>query len=191
MKTLVEDSFALSTKLLRSDLQKARNKDPVDGEYLNFRHNNRPSVLYYSIEYSLDGNTYLVVTVGEEPQKILLSEHQFNFGIRTYFTCGCSQRTNALYLKETFFACRKCQNLRYSSTTINVRSDHGAMLYMASKKLKLMNMREQIGRIFYRSKYTKRFERWLKLCKQAGLYGQIKDALELMEAIKRSQSQQI
>lgn len=158
---------------------------------MNFRHNGRPSALDYYIEYGLDGNTYLVVTVGEEPQKILLSEHQLNFGVRTYLTCGCGHRTNALYLKDTFFACRKCQNLSYASTTINPRSDHGIMLYRESKRLKLITMREQIGRIFYKSKYTKRFERWLKLCKQAGLYSQIKDALELMEAIKRSQSQQI
>ena len=59
MKTLIESCFGLSTKLLRNDLQKARQKEPVEGEYLNFTQDGKPSALDYSIEYSFDGNTYL------------------------------------------------------------------------------------------------------------------------------------
>lgn len=44
-------------------------------------------------------------------------------------------------------------------------------------------MRESMGRIFYKSQYSKRFKRWLKLCNQAGLTDEIKDANDLMTAI--------
>ena len=191
MNTLVENCFRLSTKLLRNDLRKARNKEPVEGEYLNFIHNGRSSTLFYSIEYSFDGNTYLVVTFNTEPQKILLSTHELTFGTRTYLSCPCGHRTNALYLKNSFFACFECQKLRYGSTSINRRSDHGQFLYQQSKRLKLMNMRADIARIFYKSKYTKRFLRWKKLCDQAGFVREVSDAEVLMDAIKEWQSQQV
>jgi len=118
----------------------------VEGEYINFTQDGKPSALDYSIEYNYDGNTYLVVNVGVEPQKILLSDHNLTFGTRTYLVCGCGARVNALYLKGTFFACRNCHKLQYKSTTINTRSDHGAMLYQQSKILKLIDMREEIPR---------------------------------------------
>ena len=189
MKTLVENCFALSTKLLRNDLQKARNKEPVEGEYLNFRHNGKPSALFYSIEHSFDGNTYLIVTFDAEPQKILLSQRELTFGTRTYLTCGCSKRTNTLYLKNTFFACFECSSLRYKSTTINSRSDHGRMLYQQNKRLELIEMRESIPRPLYRSKWTKRFVRFIKLCDKAGMFNQVRDAQKTMEVIREYQSQ--
>jgi hypothetical protein len=191
MNTLVENCFKLSTKLLRNDLQKARLKEPVNGGYLNFLHNGRPSVLDYSIEYGQDDNAYLVVNFNGEPQKILLSNHELTYGTRTYLTCGCGHRTNALYLKNTFFACFKCHKLRYRSTTINSRSDHGRMLYQQNKRLALLDMRENIPRPLYKSKYTKKFLRFLKLCSKSGLFNQVKDAQTTMEAIRTFQSQQI
>ncbi|MFA5932237.1 MAG: hypothetical protein WC793_02570 [Candidatus Paceibacterota bacterium] len=193
MKILKESCFALSTKLLRKNLQKARNKEVVQGEYLNFIHNGKPSVLFYSTEESCDGNTYLVVDFNGEPQKILLFERELTYGTRTYLTCGCGHKTNALYLKNipgsTFFACFKCHCLRYKSTTINSRSDHGRMLYQQSKRLALLDMRESIPRPLYRSKWTKRFQRFLKLCNQSGLFNQVRDAQKTIEMIKEYQSQ--
>lgn len=188
MRPLIENTFALSTKLLKNSLRKARNKEPVQGEYLNFRHNGRPSALDYSIEYSFDGNTYLVITFDAEPQKILLSTRELTFGTRTYLTCGCGLKTNALYLKNTFFACRKCQKLRYQSTTINNTSDHGTFFYRESKRLKLMDMRESMDRIFYRSNYTKKFSRYLNLCFLAGKTDELENASELMDAINERKS---
>ncbi|MDO8490241.1 MAG: hypothetical protein Q7S47_02380 [bacterium] len=189
MRTLVESCFALSTKLLRKDLQKARNNEPVEGEYINFVHNGRAVALDYSIERNSDGNTYLVVNFDEEPQKIPLSTRELTFGTRTYLVCGCGKRANALYLKNTYFACFGCQNLRYRSTTINHRSDHGRMLYLHSKRLELIDMRENIPRPLYRSKWTKRYLRFIKLCDQAGLFHQVADAQNTMKAIKMFQSQ--
>jgi len=184
MTQLIENTFALSTNLLKNDLRRARDKKPVEG-YLNYRENGRPSALDYSIEYSFDGNTYLVVNVVAEPQKILLSYENLTFGTRTYLTCGCGQRTNALYLKLGYFACRKCQKLGYRSTTINTTSDHGMFIHLQNQRLKLIELREGIDRIFYKSTYTKRFKNWLKLCAKAGLFGEIADAIKLSEAISK------
>jgi len=191
MNTLIENCFKLSTKILRSDLRKARNKEVVSEGYLNFLHNGRPSALDYSIEYGPDDNAYLVVNFDGNPQRILLSSHELHFGPRTYLSCACGHRTNALYLKNTFFACFKCHKLRYRSTTINTRSDHGRMLYQQNKRLQLIDMREAIPRPLYKSKYTKKFLRFLKLCNKSGLFNQVKDAQTTMEAIKTFQSQQI
>ena len=190
MKTLVENTFALSTKLLRKDLQKAREKKPVEEQYINFIHNGNSSVLFYSIEYDFENTAYLVINFTGESQKIRLSREELTFGTRTYLTCGCSKRVNTLYLKNTFFACFNCHQLRYKSTTINSRSDHGRMLYMQNKRLELIEMRESIPRPLYRSKWTKRFIRFAKLCDKAGLFSQVKDAQTTMKAIQDYQSQQ-
>lgn len=181
MAELVENSFALSTHLLKKDLHKARRKEPVEG-YLNFLHNGKPSVLDYFTEYEGE-DAYLVVSFNIEPQKILLSEHELSFGTRTYLTCKCGLRTNALYFNKGIFACRKCHKLRYKSVTINRNSRHGKFLYQQISVLKLMAMRESMGRILYKSQYSKRFKRWLKLCARAGLTKETLDAQNLMAAI--------
>jgi hypothetical protein len=188
VKTLIENTFALSTKLIKTNLQKARRKELVQGEYINFRHNGRPSALDYSIDYSFDENSYLVVTFDAEPQKILLVERGLTFGTRTYLVCPCGARTNALYLKQSFFACRNCQNLTYRSTTINTTSDHGRFFWQQGKRIKLMEMREEMDRIFYKSHYTKRFLRWLKLCEQSGLLKYVNDADITMNSINNNHS---
>lgn len=181
----MENSFALSMHLLKKDLYKAQRKEPVEG-FLNFLHNERPSVLDYSIEYG-DECTYLIISFNAEPQKILLSERELTFGTRTYLTCKCGCRTNALYLNKGFFACRKCHKLRYESTAINCNSRHGKFLYQQRNILKLMAMRESMGRIFYKSQYSKRFKRWLELCARAGLNKEVSDAQKLMADINNGQ----
>ena len=181
MTTLIENSFALSTNLLKKDLRKAREKDPVEG-YLNVTANGKPAILDYRVEYEQE-RAYLVVTLGMEPQRILLEEHELTFGTRSYLTCECGCRVNALYLDKGIFACRKCKNLKYQSTTINRNSKHGKFIYQQNQILKLMTMRESLGRIFYRSQYSKRFKRWLGLCESAGLTNEVVDARKLMEAI--------
>lgn len=181
MAELIENSFALSTHLLKKDLRKAREKETVDG-YLNFSHNGKSSVLDYSTEYEND-NSYLVINFTEIPQRILLSEQKLTFGTRVYLTCKCGYRTNTLYLSKDIFSCRKCHKLRYESTIINRNSRHGKFIHQQMKILKLMDIREKIDRIFYRSKYTKRFKRWLELCARAGLTKDVLDAQKLMTDI--------
>lgn len=181
MRELVENSFALSTHLIKKDLRKARRKEPVE-EYLNFSYNGKSTVLDYSIEHD-DDTLYLVINFTAEPQRILLSEQELTFGTRIYLTCNCGYRTNALYLNKGIFACRKCHNLRYRSTTINRNSRHGRFIYQHSNILKLMDTRESMGRIFYKFQYTKPFKRWLELCARAGLTKEILDAQKLMAGI--------
>ena len=190
MRQLVESSFYLNTKLLKKDLRKARLKESVEN-YLNFVQNGRSGALDYSIEYSIDGNTYLIIKLGPEEQKILLSERELTFGTRTYLTCGCGAKTNGLYLKSGYFACRKCQKLHYRSTRLNTKTDHGQMLLLHGRRLNLIDMREEISRPIYRGHYTKRFMRWLGLCTHAGIFDEVIRANSTMGAIKRFRTQKI
>lgn len=187
MKTLIEDCFRLSTKLLKNDLRKTRQREPIVNGYLNIVNQGKSAVLDYKIEYVND-NAYLEVYFDAEPQRILLSEEQLTFGIRTYLTCPCGQRTNALYLKKNFFACRNCHKLCYQSSTINRKSRHGQVIYQLSRKIKLMNDREKLWRIFYKSKYTKRYKHWLIRCSRAGLIDETTRAIKLQELVKGTKS---
>ncbi|MCR4334755.1 MAG: hypothetical protein NUV47_03465 [Patescibacteria group bacterium] len=185
--SLIENSFAITTHLLKKDLKKARQKTPING-YLNIFHNNKPSIADYLIEY--DGeNTYLVINFAEKSQKILLSEHQLTFGTRTYLNCACGHRTNSLYLNKGIFACKKCHNLHYQSTSINRNTLHGKFLYQQNQILKIINMRESMNRIFYKSRYSKPFVRWLDLCGKAGLIKEVEDAQALITAINNYRQQ--
>lgn len=183
MTALIENHFALTTNLLKKTLQKARVRESVDDSYLNITYNSKPTVLDYSLQYK-DEKAYLVVIFGSEPQEILLSEHKLTFGTRTYLTCGCGKRTNSLYLKLGYFACRECQKLRYRSTTINPTSDHGRFLQLQSKRLKLVELRAKIARPIYKTRYTKPFIHWLSLCSKAGIFDEAIRAMKTMEAIK-------
>lgn len=189
MTAFKEDYFALSTKLLKKDLHKARRKEPVEDEFLNFVHNGRSGALDYSIEHSADENTYLVVNVSGESQRILLSQRELTFGTRTYLTCGCGNKTNALYLKLGYFACRECQKLHYRSTNLNKTSEHGQFLFLQNRRIRLMEMREKMDRPIYKGRYTKRFLHWLGLCSSAGMFDEFIRAQEAMAAIKGSQTQ--
>ena len=191
MGAFIENSFALSTKLLKKDLQKARRKESVEGGYLNFVHDGRGRALDYEIEYLPDGATYLVIHIGEEPQKILLAERELTFGVRTYLSCGCGHKTNALYLKLGYFACRNCQKLHYRSTNLNRTSEHGQFLFLQERRLRLMEMREKIDRPIYKGRYTKRFMRWLGHCSRAGIFNEAIQAWEAMEAIRSNRTQKI
>ena len=191
MTAFREDYFALTTKLLKRDLERARRKEPPEGKYLNFVHNGRSAALDYSIEHSFDENTYLVVNVSGEPQKILLSQRELKFGTRTYLTCGCGNKTNALYLKLGYFACRKCQKMHYRSTNLNKTSEHGQFLFLQNRRIRLMEMREKMDRPIYKGRYTKRFMRWLSYCTRAGIFNEAIQAWEAMEAIKSSRTQKI
>ena len=184
MKNLVESSCHINTHILKEVLQKAREKLPVSG-FLNLVNGNTETPIDYRVEYE-ENSACLVIEFDTEPQRILLSHHELTFGTRTYLTCSCGCRTNALYLNKGVFACRKCHNLCYQSTTINKTTKHGKFLYKQSQIIKLMERREGLNRIFYKSQYSKPFMRWLSLCESAGLVNEVKDAKELMLAINGS-----
>ena len=182
----IENTFALTTKLLKKDLRKIRAKEPIDG-YLNVMYNGKESALDLQVEYQED-KTYLIVIFGPEPQRILLAEEVLTFGTRTYLTCQCGCRTTALYLVDGTFACRKCKKLKYASNAINRGSKHGKFIYQQTKILRIISMREKMSRIFYKSHYTKRFLKWLGQCGRAGLFDEVIRAFELEEDIKAMNS---
>lgn len=124
-----------------------------------------------------------------DPQRIALIESELTFGTRSFFICGCGYRASKLYLKpppgNSEIKCRKCHNLRYGLEMINRHSRQGALLYRTNRTIKAINLREIIGgRIFYRSRYTGNFLRYLALCAKAGLNREIEDAKRLMADIQ-------
>lgn len=157
-------------------------KEPVAG-YLNISNDGKPAIADYSIEYEGE-ETYLIIYFDTEPQRILLSELELTFGMRFYFVCEkCECRTTALYLKDKTFACRKCQGLQYASSFINRNTKHGRYIFQQSQINRIMDIRESMDRIFYRSQFSKRYKYWLKLCDRAGLVDEVRRANALMAGI--------
>lgn len=182
MKTLVESCFRLDTRLLKEALHKALREELAEG-FLNINYNGKPSALDYKIEYD-SGNAYLILSFGHEPQRILLSRHELTYGTRLYLTCMCGARTTALYLHNGVFACRKCQKLQYASNMVNRSSKHGKFLHRQIRIVKLIDMREKIGRPFYRSRQTKRYLHWLRLASRAGMFDELIRTLKLMDGVR-------
>ena len=184
MVNLVENAFALTTHLLKGDLLKIREREPLDG-YLNVTMYGKQGAIDIGAEYDED-KAYLVINFDiEKPQRILLSEERLTYGTKTYLTCKCGCRVMALYLKNDIFACRKCCGLKYASSAINRTSKHGSFIYKVSQTNKIMDLRESMDRIFYRSKYTKSFQYWLKQCKKAGFNDEVDRANDLMSNISK------
>jgi hypothetical protein len=145
----------------------------------------RPGITYWFDDMSEP--TCLFVSVdGSEPQKIDWKPVELTFGETAYFYCGCGYKARKLYLlpggKE--FKCRKCHKLKYELTVLNRNSIAGRSIYRISRLHKLANSRACMSRIFYNGNYTKRFERFLRLCERAGLDSIVKGANDLKELIK-------
>ena len=118
-------------------------------------------------------------------QQILISEQAITFGVRRYFVCDCGVRVNKLFLPPGMrgYKCRNCYKLRYELTTINPRSIHGKLMYRTNRMIKLTNKRTDLNRIFYKGRYTKRFNRFLHLCARAGLVEVVENASKLTAAV--------
>ncbi len=133
-----------------------------------------------------DGDEFLFFYHGEGlSQQILIAEQSITFGIRRYFVCECGAQVNKLFLPtgKKEYKCRNCYKLRYELTTINPRSIHGKLLYRTNRIIKLTNKRTELNRIFYRGRYTKRFNRFLHLCDRAGLVEVLDNAAKLSSAV--------
>jgi hypothetical protein len=57
----IENYFALTTRILKKTFKKARNLEPVEEEYLNFRENRKETVPFYSLRRDFEDNLYLEV----------------------------------------------------------------------------------------------------------------------------------
>ncbi len=174
---LVEECFALTPKTV------CRFNCVEKSEINSLEHG--PGINYWFDDDN--GSTCLFVSIGgQEPQKFNWELVLLTFGERAYFYCSCGHRASKLYLPPngTEFKCRKCHNLKYELSTFNRKSLAGQSLYQANRLLKLANSRANISRIFYNGNFTKRFERFLKLCDRAGLDSVVKGAQDLKALTK-------
>ena len=177
--------FALTTGLLKEALKKARDNEPVEEEPLNFIGNDgRPSALHYSIEYGWNNDKYLVISLGPEPQKILLHDRVLSFGTRTYLVCGCGRDCDTLYFSGDYFACRRCKMLRYESTRVNINNDRAYMLWISEKRIELLKMKEGIKRFFYRGQLTKKYLRYIFLCRKYHVYDEVETSKEITKMLQ-------
>ena len=186
MRHLIEECPYFSVSSIRQDLGRSRRMEPDIKGIFNISQGNRKLLCEYWIDYS-NNETFLFISTGTSnlPQRILLSKQELYFGSRSYFVCECGKRVIKLYIPSgrANFACRSCCGLQYELSTINRSSTHGAFLYKTNRTLKLINQRADMNRIIYKGSYTRRYNRFLKLCQQSGLYGVVKDAQDLMLAI--------
>ena len=186
MAELIEHCSIITTKRFRQDLQRVKELGRSVSGFIDIKHGNSLSKADYTVEYGAEFD-YLVIHNEGTEQRIRLVDGQLKLGVRIWFICQCGAHIAKLYLppggKE--FKCRRCHSLSYQSCTINKNSKHGAFIYKNSLILKVLAARENISRIFYRSKYTKRFNRWLDLCDKAGLLQERASANDLMGDINR------
>lgn len=173
-ESFVEDSFVLTPKEVLQNLRNVMEIGP--SAYTR----PRADIDYWSEDF-FDPSVVLV-SVGEgEPQRLNLELHDITFGQRGYFRCVCGVRVSKLYLPPngSKFLCRRCHGLQYELTRINRHSVAGKALYRMNRLRKLADSRASMSRILYDGQYSKRFERFLRLCDRAGYNDIVKGAKDL------------
>ncbi|MCX6720458.1 MAG: hypothetical protein NTW11_01485 [Candidatus Staskawiczbacteria bacterium] len=123
---------------------------------------------------------------GNEPKEFELEWLDMTFGQVAFFNCACGNRIAKLYLLPhgIEFGCRHCHNLRYRLSNLNPKSAAGYKIHRFDRISKLIYKRIDIPRIFYKGKYTKRFNRFLAQCKAAGLDDMVENAKGMLEITK-------
>lgn len=174
---ILEDSFFVTPKEILQNLKNRENGD--------FSAKNRPDINFW-LDDPTDVFNLSISISGQEPQTIKLEKVFITFGERSYFLCHCGKRVNKLYLPSSgnHFACRKCHKLQYFLTTFNKNSIAGQKFYRMNRMQKLALTREGMSRVLYNGEYTKRFNRFLQLCKKAGLEETVRGAENLMNLLK-------
>lgn len=170
----IENCFALTTQDIARSLKVALET----GDFM--RGNLRPDVNYW-LEDPWDPSVVLLSVGESELQKVSLEWFDVTFGQRVYLRCSCNRRVTKLYLPRdhTVFKCKNCHNLRYRLGALNRYSSAGKALYRMDRLQKLAGNRASMSRIFYNGNYTKRFERFLRLCDRAGLKSIVQGANDL------------
>ena len=152
----------------------------------DFGSRKRPDISFWRDNPS-DIFTINISVNGGEPQIINLEMVFLTYGERTYFKCpSCELVVSKLYLPEDSgeFKCRKCHGLQYFLTTFNKHSIAGRQFYKMDRLQKMAICRENMGRILYNGRYTKRFNRFLKLCSKSGFDEAVRSAQNLINLIK-------
>ncbi|MDP1689488.1 MAG: hypothetical protein Q8L47_05195 [bacterium] len=181
-KYLVEDCFALTPRDVgwRYDRIRKLGINQLEG---------RNDITYWFDD--MDAPTCLFVSVGgHDPQEFKWEPVELTFGESAYFYCKCGYKARKLFLVPNGFEfkCRICQKLKYRLSSMNPNSVAGRAIHTFDRMTKLIEVRENMARIFYKGKYTKRFNRFLEHCKVLGFNDVVDDAQSLNEVI---QSQKI
>lgn len=185
--SLIEGCPAVSIGSLKHDLLRYRNREDNISGYLCIENSTQLFSYSYCIIYADDGDFLEICNSNDgSMQYINIAAQELYFGTRNYFICECGARCNRLYLPSNNgnFKCRNCHSLRYELSSINTSTIHGKLLYRTSRTIKLVNKRAVMNRIVYRSKYTHKYQSFLKHCNKAGLHEVIRDSENLMMAIQ-------
>lgn len=174
----IENCFCLTPKRVDDSLNRVGRKigDISDLERADIRY-----------EYEeVDGKYFILASVdGNAPQRIALETLETSFGERQYFHCeSCNSRRHKLFLLPGghLFQCFKCQGIKRE--TFNPSSKQGQLFIRAKKILKLIDQQSRMtSRIWYRSVYTKRYEKFLSECLKIGLTDVVEEARALESAI--------
>ena len=137
---------------------------------------------------NMEDPKWLFVSVnGNEPQQFKWEVVGITFGEKQYFYCECGHRASKLYLPPngSAFKCAHCHNLRYQLTMFNRNSAAGRSLYKLNRFQKLSASRADMGRILYGGHFSKKFERFLRLCDRAGYDSIVEGANDLKELISQ------
>jgi hypothetical protein len=174
----IDECFVLTNK--RVDKSLGRIRKIGDNTDLD-----RTDIRYDFVEG--DEDSFVLVTVAGYPQqRIAIDPFESYFGERNYFKCpGCDARCCKLFLlpRGHIFLCKSCHKLKYE--TFNPSSVQGRLFLRTKKILKLIKVQEDMTpRIFYKSKYTKRYLKFLKDCLKVGLVDIVKEAQELEALIQ-------
>lgn len=175
---IVEDAFSISPKDILKNVHPMRK--------INSKANINRFDISYWMDDSPDAPGVFISAGGKEPQRFDLEWTRITYGQRAYFRCSCGSRVSKLYLpiRGNLFGCRKCHKLQYFLTTLNKNSVAGMKLYKMNRLQKLSNSRANMSRILYNGNFSKRFERFLRLCGRAGFDNVINSANDLRALIK-------
>lgn len=177
---LVEDCRAITTKEALELAHTGRSKNIKSDINCWLENIRNQDILYLSIG-------------GREPQEINIEYRDITFGQTAFFNCSCGCRVSKLFLlpnssSVSDFKCKKCHSLKYRLSTLNSKSIAGIAIKRMNKINKLVDKREKITRIFYRGKYTAKFNNFLDECRTVGLHDVVNNAKELMEVVNQFQN---
>lgn len=179
-KFYIDQCFCLTNKRIIKSLERIKKI----GDNTDFERND---IRYVCDEVNDD---FVIVKVGEYEQRILVDAFKTTYGERNYFRCNeCNARCYKLYLlpKGHTFLCKSCHNLKYE--TFNPSSTQGKLFLRTKKILKLIKVQEDMTpRIWYKSRYTKRYLKFLKDCLKVGLTNIVDEARSLEEIINTNNS---
>lgn len=165
-KGLVEEAMRLKTGNFGKGLIKMAKSGELmlNGPYgtalIDYRVDPEQSPLILEMEYCLKESDRVV----RQSQTVELALKEATYGTAWLFRCRCGRLASILYLprNKSKFLCRKCHNLTYEICRLNPNTMDGLFTY-SNRLQRLMEKQEDIGRLFYRNRFTRKarsLHRW-------------------------------